>query len=177
MEQQLFAGDSLNFVTSVTDYLASDGWTLKYRLVPRAAGAAYELTAVAEGDGYRVQVSATTTAAWVAGKYSWVSWVEKGAESYTVEKGQIEIAPNLRSATTADTRSQAEQALDAIRLTLQGKATTGMQSYQIEGRQLSSYSIAELIMLEGRYQLEVNRERRAAGLSVGGSKILARFAR
>jgi hypothetical protein len=31
------AGDTLDFTTSVPDYPASAGWTLKYRLVPRTS--------------------------------------------------------------------------------------------------------------------------------------------
>ena len=81
---ELFAGDTLQFDTTVPDYPASGGYTLKYRLVPRAGGSAYVITASANGDGYSVNVAAATTAAWIAGDYAWSAYIEISGARYTV---------------------------------------------------------------------------------------------
>lgn len=165
MLQDLVAGDTLNFLTSTPGYSASDGWVLKYRLVPRGAGAEIAITAAAEGADHRVQVAAATSATWAAGPYGWTAWVELTGQSYTVGAGQITIRPDLRTlAAGADTRSAAEQGLAAITALILGKATTGQLSYSIAGRQLQSYSLAELLRLEVKYKREVDAERAAAGL-------------
>ena len=71
MLERLVLGDTLNYTTAVADYPASAGWALTYRLVPRSgAGTTIEFTSTADGDLHRLQVSATTTAAWTAGTWS-----------------------------------------------------------------------------------------------------------
>ena len=73
----LTAGDTLDFPVVVSGYKASDGWALKYRLAPRVSGTVIDLTAVASGDDYRVQVTAAATAVWAAGFYSWSAFRRK----------------------------------------------------------------------------------------------------
>lgn len=177
MQQRLVAGDSLNFTTTVASYLASAGWVLKFRLVPRAAGGtAISLTSVASGDDHQTQVAAATTAAWAAGEYGWSSWVEKAGEVYTVESGQITITPDPRQvAGGTDLRSEAEAALDAVNAMLKGKAATAVMQYRINDREVRSYSIPELIQLRSMLLTLVGKERRAAGIAdkTGSSRLIA----
>ena len=39
MQDKITCGDTLRFPTTIADYQASDGWALKYRLIPRGIGA------------------------------------------------------------------------------------------------------------------------------------------
>lgn len=166
MQQTLVAGDSLNFATSTPDYPASAGWVLKYRLVPRASGAAIEITATADGDDHRVLVAAATTAAWTAGAYGWAAWVEKAGEQYTVDSGQITIASNPRTvAAGTDLRSEARKALDDLRTAyatyMASNATVA--SYQIADRQRTFRSAGEFIKLITYYEQQVAKEDALAG--------------
>ena len=166
MRPDLTAGDSLNFTVVQSTYPASAGWVLKYRLVPRAVGgAAISIVGTASGDDHLIQVAAATTAGWAAGIYGWSSWVEKLGEVYTLESGQLTIAPDPRTvAAGTDTRTAAQAALDAITATLQGKATTADWLYRINDREVRSYTIQELLALETKLRADVAAERRAAGL-------------
>jgi hypothetical protein len=167
MQQQLIAGDTLNFATSVAQYLPADGWVLKFRLVPRTASeAAIALTSSADGTSHRVTVPAATTSGWAAGAYNWFSWVEKSGESYTVESGQLTILPDPRQAVAGlDSRSQAEQALDAINAKLAGTATAAVERYTINGKEIRYYPLADLIKLRSHFVQQVAIERKAAGLA------------
>jgi enamine deaminase RidA (YjgF/YER057c/UK114 family) len=166
MQQQLIAGDTLNFATAVAQYPPTDGWVLKFRLVPRTTGGvAITLTSAADGTDHRVQAAASTTSGWAAGPYSWSSWVEKAGESYTVESGQITILPDPRQvAAGLDSRSQAEQALDAINAKLAGKASDAIERYTINGREIRYYPLADLIKLRSHFVQQVAIDRKAAGL-------------
>lgn len=155
----LYAGDTLDFTTSVTDYPAPV-WTLRYRLAP-ASGAAIDLTSAAAGSDHRITANASATASWVVGTYSWTAWVENaGGERYTLARGRLEIKP--ASATLAagvDTRSQAEIALAAIDAVLANRATVDQMEYSIAGRSLKRMTIDELLKLRSHYVDEVNKER------------------
>ena len=89
----LRAGDSLSWEITLADYPASAGWSLKYRLI-NAAGK-IDIVASAAGDDYTITVSAVTSAAYVAGEYTWQSYVEKAGERYTLETGRVFVKPNL----------------------------------------------------------------------------------
>ena len=170
MQDKITLGDTLNFATTITDYPASEGWTLYYRLVP-ATGSAILLTAAVDddnADGYRVQASAATTAAWTAGEYSWASWVELSGQSYSLSTGRCTLLPDPRTAAAGlDVRSDAEVALANVRATIQGRATSAVLEYEIAGRRLRYIPIPELIALESRLKAEVASEQRLADAAKG----------
>jgi hypothetical protein len=159
LQNILYAGDTLDFTTTVNDYPAST-WTLKYRLTP-TTGTAIDLTGSASGTNHRVVVTASSSAAWVAGAYSWTAYVENGTgERYTLARGRLEIKP--ASATLAagvDTRSQAEIALAAIDAVLANRATVDQMEYSIAGRSLKRMTVAELLALRSHFEGEVSKER------------------
>ena len=167
MQQELIAGDSLNFLTSVADYPASAGWVLKFRLVPRTAGGTpIALTAIAEGDDHRTAVAAATTAAWAPDSYGWSSWVELGAEQYTVQSGQIVVRPNPRIvAAGTDLRSSARKALEDAKAAHHAYvASNGMSaSYKIGDRERVFRSVGEIIKLINYLEQQVATEEVLAG--------------
>lgn len=170
MQDSITLGETLNFATYVPDYVPDDGWTLKYRLVPRSTGSVVALTTTQDTEDttrHRVQATAAETAAWVAGTYSWSSWVEKAAEVYGVASGVVKLLPDPRTATTLDTRTDNAIALDNVRALIQGKATSGVLSYRIGERQLQTFSMAELIQLESRLATAVQAEQNCANLAAG----------
>lgn len=174
--QELIAGDTLNFLTSVPAYLPTAGWSLKYRLVPRTAGGAAVLIApVAEGSDYRTQVAATVTTSYAPDTYTWFSWVEKGLETYTVDSGQIVIKPNPRTAAAGlDGRSMARKTLEDLKAAWgTWNATNGsVQEYHIADRKKIFKTSADILQQISFWEREVAREidtdRAAAGLAHGG---------
>ena len=175
-QQQLVAGDTLNFLTSVPTYPATSGWLLFYRLVPRlASNTAIAISTTAEGADYRTQVTSVVTAAYAADSYTWFSWVEKGLEKYTVDDGQIVIKPNPRTAAAGlDGRSMAVRTLEDLKAAWAGwNATNGAtQEYQIADRKkvfkTSSDIITQVAYWEREVQREVNAQLSANGQNRGG---------
>ena len=151
----IYAGDTLDFTISVPDRPAPT-WTLKYRLAP-ASGSVIDIAATASGTDHRVQVTATTTGAWAVGTYSWTAYVESGAGArYTLARGRLDIKPASASlAAGADTRTQAEVALDAIDAVLANRATADQKSYEIAGRSLERMEIDQLLQLRAYYAQKV----------------------
>lgn len=168
MQQELIAGDSLNFATSTPAYPASAGWVLSYYLVPRTAGnTPITLAATAEGDAHRVAIAASTTANWAADNYNWAARVDKAGEKYTVDQGQITIKANpFTAAAGYDGRTQAEKALDDAKAAFASFNPTKSR-YRIGERELVFNTKAEIIGAIHYWQNEVARERRADALAKG----------
>lgn len=178
MNETLIVGDTLDFLTTVADYPPADGWTLKYRLIPRTSGTAITLTATTSGTDYRVQVAPATTGAWTAGEYSWSSWVEKTGARYTVSSGLVTLIADPSAATTFDGRTHARRTLDAIEAVIEGRATLDQQEYQIGNRTLKRMPIADLLKFRSLYKSEVAAEAAASNLANGigiGRKIQVRL--
>lgn len=172
------AGDTIAWRKTLTDYPANEGWSLKYRLI-NAAGK-IDITAVADGADHQVTITATTSAAYAAGEYTWQSYVEKVGERYTLEAGALTIQPDLAAqAAGFDTRSTAKKTLallDAAMIAHGASAWT--QEYEIAGRRMKYRSPAEFEGFRNRLKAEVAREETAARLAAGlgsKSKIYVRF--
>jgi hypothetical protein len=153
---ELIAGDTLDFTDVVPDFPHADGWTLKYRLVPQFATptqAPITLTATPYGSDYRIQATASATAAWLPGQYSWSRWVEKsGPIRQTVGAGQIKILTDPASAAQGyDNRPHARKVLEAIEAVIENRATKDQEEYTIEGRSLKRTPIADLLVLRDKY--------------------------
>ena len=160
----IVAGDTAKWLRSLDDYPATAGWVLTYTLVSVAQR--YTFSAAASGTDHLVTVAATTTAAWVAGSYSWRAQATKAGEVYTVGSGTLTVKPSFEAAT--DGRSHARKTLDAIESVIEGRATSEVSDYTIGGRQLRYIEVPQLLALRDRYRAEVLREdaaqRAAAGL-------------
>lgn len=177
MIQTITVGDTLDFSTTVAAYPPSAGWTLKFRLVPRTAGPTpIVLTSAADGDAHRVQVGPAVTALYTAGDYSWTSWVEKTGARFTVSQGQVTLLPDPAVVTSRDNRSQVRKTLDAINAVIEGRASRDQQEYSIGDRTLKRTPMADLIVLQTRYQRLANAEENETRLANGlGTKNVIRI--
>ena len=164
-------GDTLTFTKTLASYPATASWVLHYRLLQRTgAVTAITFSSTASGSDHLITVAKATTAAWAPGTYTWASWVTDGTSSFSVEHGSTDLLIDPRTAEAAlDLRSSAEIALDNVRATIEGKASSDVLRYAINGRQLEHYPMAELIALEARLAARVAAERRAAQLAAGGA--------
>lgn len=163
-QQELVAGDSLNFLTAGGAYPASSGWVLKYRLAPRTgANTAIDITATAEGDDHRVAIAAVSTSSWAADNYTWVSWVEKAGEVYTVDNGQLVVKPNPRTLPAGyDGRSGARRALDEARTAFYAWNPT-QRRYKIGDREMEFNSTGDILKKIKQLEQEVLAEEVMAG--------------
>lgn len=182
MRDRIIAGDTLDFVTTLPDYPASGGYTLKYRLSPRTTGSAIDITCSAAGDDHRCGAAASVTATWAAGEYSWACWVEKGAERYGGTeypwRGECTILPNPATTTNYDSRSDARKALDAMNAFIAGSTDMTVRRYTIGGRELERWPLADLLVARQRFASEVASEDAKARLNAGlggGRKIQVRL--
>lgn len=156
----IVAGDTLDFQTSVTGYPATDGWTLKYYLTPRTAGTQIVLTAATASDGqsYRVQISPATSAGYAAGTYDWRARVEKTGAELTVDQGFVTIQVKVAGLTASDNRSHARKVLEAIEALIETKGTADVIEYSIGSRSIKKMTTTELLPWRDKYRWEVANE-------------------
>lgn len=127
---RMHAGATTQWTKSISDYPAPT-YTLKYYLTGPAdltiAGAQYGTST-----DHLVSVSATQSAAWIFGKYTWQSYAEKGSgdtlERYYLGAGSVQID-------TVTGKSDARVIYDDLIAKYKSLASTGMQvqSYSISG--------------------------------------------
>jgi hypothetical protein len=167
----LRAGDTWAWTRTLDDYPAPT-WTLKYRFKNASTG--FEIVATASGSDHAVSVAASTTSGYTRGDYTWVAWVESGAEKYTVDQGNAEILVDYRTATVTtgvDDRSHAKKTLDAIEAVIEGRATKDQMKYTIAtssgSRTLELTPYPDLVRLHSRYSRMVAGELAAERLRNG----------
>ena len=166
------AGDTLRWTREFTDYPASDGWALAYTLVSSTAVAT--INASADGDGFDVTVTAAISAAFVPGRYTITEFVTKALERVTLNIKPLRVLANLAGASAGtDVRSHARKMLEAIETWLETKSPTAA-SFEIAGRKLQNYPLADLLKLRDRYRAEANAEDRAAA-GLAPVRLLTRF--
>ena len=172
------AGDTLSWRKALPDYPASI-WTLTYSLLN--ADGKITIIGTADGDEHVLSAAAATTADWDAGVYQWVATVSDGTDRHTVGSGSITIKADLVAQLAGyDARTTARKALDDLRAALATWISTKghVQTYTIDGVQMSFASAADLkariSILEKEVAREEAAERIAAGLG-SGRRVLVRF--
>lgn len=180
MQDQIVAGETLNYRAVAADYPASAGWVVTLYLNPRAGGTATSVTGTASGDDHLLQVSAATTAGWAAGWWAWETWAAKAGERYRLEAGQLQVVAGLIGAAAGtDTRSQAQRALDDAKAAFAAWTPT-TRRYRINGREMEFASTADIIKVVQYWENEVQREANLAALAAGrpsSRKVYARMGR
>jgi len=177
----LYAGDKLEFTESDSDYKASDGWTLKYKLI-NASTSITDITSTADGDDHKFSIPSTTSANWTVGKYRFVRYAEKGATYEHLDRGNVEVKPDFVALSTYDFRSHALTTLEALEAAIERRATKEQMSIAIgvrgSSRQLQYLTMDELIRARNYYQSLVDREAQEDLIAQGkspGNKILLQF--
>lgn len=151
------AGDTATWRRFFADYLPTDGWALSYALVN--SGGRILIPSASDNSSHLVEVPAATTAAWAAGAYDWQAYVTKGAERHAVGQGRVSIRPNFAAqASGLDARGHARKVLDALRSTMEGKASSDQLAMSIRGRSISRMSASELIKWLDFYEKQAARE-------------------
>jgi hypothetical protein len=159
------AGDTVQWLKSLPDYPADDGWVLGYVLINAASK--ITLGSTASGADHLVGATAAASAAWASGAYEWQARVSRSGEVFTVGRGRMQVLPSLSAATTLDTRSSARRGLEAVEAYMADGNNIKAAGYTIAGRTLNRYTLADLIALKSHLQAEVVREDAAASLAAG----------
>lgn len=170
------AGDSWAWRREdLSDYPA-DEWNLTYAFKNAAGG--FEVDATADGLAFAVAVAGDDTEDYAAGRYTWAARVENIADAtirHTVDQGEIDVLPNLFTATPTtalDARTFARKMLDQVEAALlavmtQKASGAGVKAYTIAGRSMqyadADTEIASLERQRDRWRLAVAREEQAEG--------------
>lgn len=174
------AGDGASWRRLLPGYLASAGWTLRYRLLWATPSPA-SFSATADGDGHLIQLTAAATASWQAGKATLVGWVEAaGGQRITLLQQPMEVLPDLTTAVTLDGRTDAQRRLADAEAALDAYLAAGqghVAEYTINGRHMVFRSARELRELVDAARRDVARERilAAAAQGVSAGRIYTRF--
>lgn len=179
--ESVTAGDTIQWTITLPDYLASDGWVLKYRLI-NVAGK-IDITSTPDGDDHAIEVTALTSATWAAGSYDYQAYVDGvSSQRKTIETGRIIIKPNLANeANGYDNRTASRKLLDQLDADMAAygnKAYT--QEYEISGRRMKFLNPGEFLAFRNKVRSEVAREEAAERIARGedaGRKVLVRFGR
>lgn len=152
------AGDTVQWIKTLSDYPADDGWVLNYVFINAANK--YTVSSTADGQSHKVSITATTSSGYAAGAYSTQSFVTKGDERYTIANGSIKINTNLAGqAAGFDTRSSAKKCLDQLNEAFANYGKKAyLQQYSIAGRTMSFNSPGDFLAFRSKVQQEVNRE-------------------
>ena len=123
----LTAGDTWQWTKYVNDYSAADGWVLKYYLSGPGATQTITATTDTDGVGFAVTVAATDTAAKAKGTYQYLAEVSLAGVVHTIGSGSVVILPNVRTASSGQYQSFAEQMVTALEAAILADAngTTG----------------------------------------------------
>lgn len=153
---QLTAGDSWAWDRSFSAFPAADGWSLTYHL---RGAASLDIAAAVAGAGFEVRVPATSTSALPAGSYRLAGYASNGAERIEVYNAVLTVLPNFAAAGADAGLSHAERTLRIIEAAIEGRISSDMESYQVNGRAITKIATPELVRLRGHYASRVWRER------------------
>ena len=155
---QLRAGETLQFIRSLTDYPADQGWTVNYSLRGIAA-TKIDFSSTPSGKDHAVTVPFDTTSGWLPGSYKGVGIVTDGTTAKQIWSGNVQILPNLAAMDGGvDTRTPNRIALDNVRAVLAGRASSSILKSEVEGTTLERISHADLIKLESYLAVKVRNE-------------------
>lgn len=151
------AGDSLELLLSAALYPPLSGWSLRIDFAGPAKPSAWNSSAA--GSAHAFTLSSAATSEFAAGAYSWQLVALAENKRVTLQRGSLEVRADLASIDSSyESRSWAKQTLDAVEATLTRKATADQLSVSIAGRNLSRYSITELLTLRETLRLQLSRE-------------------
>lgn len=177
---KIIAGDSYEFTETYPDYPADGGWSATLHLVGDNPD---NVAASPDGSSFTFTLTAAETATWPPGLYRALIRVSKAGEVHTVDEVTLEVMQNPANAPAGyDFRSHARRTLDAIKATMEGRATKEHKSAMVGppgGMQteVSLLSPEELVYWLNFYQTVVDREEQEDRLNKGlqGRRIFTRF--
>lgn len=159
-------GDSVSFNVVDGQSRTSDIYALEYSLrgaaVLTVAGTTY-------GTGWNVALTPAQSATLTPGIYSYAIALTKSGERWTIESGELTVSANINAqAAGYDGRTQAEIDLAAVRAEIRARISGGAtMEYSIGNRMLRKEPTTNLLALEKKLKMDVNREQMAKKIALG----------
>lgn len=166
------AGDTVQWVDGSSEDLLGNPITstthsLTYYLRTNTSAEGATVSGVAQGTGWKLTLSAATSATLDTGQWYWQAVATANADQAktTVGSGQLTVLASLGYTGTPaafDGRSQAQKDLDAVTAAIRSLMAGGaVQEYRIGGRSLRRYNLSDLLVLQGQLKADVVREQKA----------------
>jgi hypothetical protein len=162
---KLVAGDTWRWKRKdlSTDYPPAQ-WTLKYQLLSLDSPAQrITLTATNDGGDHLIDITASATAGYAAGRYRWELSATRTSDNarVTIERGIFLIKPNFATA-AGDVRTHAEKMLALIEAELERRMTgAAIDRYAIRTefeRELTLMDVTKLYQMRSIYRSERDAE-------------------
>lgn len=162
----LIAGDTASWLIPAQGDKTSATFTLAFAL---RGTQALTVAGVAEGNGWRVTLTAAQTATLPPGDYSFATVITAGADRYTIEQGRMQVQANIAAQPVGfDGRSQAEKDLAAVQQEIRARVQGGASlNYTIGSRSLAKEPISALMALESKLKGDIAREKAAQRIAQG----------
>ena len=150
---QITQGDTVKFKKKLTDYPATDGWSLLYAI--RGNGQDISFTSTADFDAHEISVPASTTADWLPAEYELQGFAVKADEQHQIYIGSLTISANLATAPAdKDVRTHAQKMLASIEQQLEQCAQNILLQTTVEGTSVLRERRMELLRLRQSYLQE-----------------------
>ena len=154
----IVAGETVKWRKSLPNYPPAT-WTLTYEF--RGVGT-FTITTTTDGSYHLANVDEAVSGLYVAGRYTWDSFVSDGSDRFRVGHGEAIVQADLADAVAGyDGRTFARRMLDAIEATIQGRATKETDEIWIGDRKLKRMKPADLEQWRALYKNEVRKEQQA----------------
>ena len=176
--QVIAAGDAVVWNRQIDNFDPAT-WTLKYVL--RSQSNIITFQASADSGMFRVDLSSTTTAAWIPGTYAIAAYLTSGSTQVQTKTyfPKIAITANLASNPQGvDAISYASKMLAITEATIAKLTSRTVLTASVNGQTYSLQNINDLFILRERWKSEVRREEEQERLNAGlgaGNKIGVRF--
>lgn len=158
------AGETWRWTRDLSEFPATEGWTLSYHLTGPSATPSVAVTTV--GSGFDVRVAPAATAQLEAGTYTLIGRVTDGSDVFEVYRGPLQVlADPASSVPTVSHTERMIAALEAAELTL---ATQPRARVEINDRTVEFRSLQEVreSLAFYRRQLQVEQTGTLAGPSM-----------
>lgn len=170
---ELVVGDTWRWTREWADYPASTWAVTFYFDSPLGT---FSQLATASGTTHSVTIASATTAGFKPGRYRWVARGVSGGVTETIESGWLEVLANVAAGNKADHRTWARRALDAVKATIEGRASSDQQAMSIAGRSISRMTYVELRQMQTDLEAQVRTEEQGSAAGIGRN-IRVRFGR
>lgn len=163
------AGLNFSFKRLYDNYKPEDSWVATMYIYSN--GVNIPIAATDNSDSYHLfSKVASETSAYVAGSYSYNTFVVNGINKWCVEFGQITIEPNIILATGGiDVRSHAKKMIDNLDKVFESLSKTTTTEVTVEGVTYKRSSLNELIKtynyFKNIYSQELRKDQMAQGLA------------
>jgi hypothetical protein len=162
---ELIAGDTWAWTRDLSSDYPADTWVAVWYF--EKVDQNFSVTATADGLSHAGAVTAATSAGYLPGRYRWRLVGTNGATRRTIESGWLEVMPDPAAVGNVDHRSTAAAVLEMIEAYLRDPTNMTAASYALNGRSLSRWPRADLLVERDKWRGEVTSEVAAERIADG----------